>query len=120
MAVIVPNCQGNRLSGLTGAGEMDGNGAGVVLFVFGSGGGKQFLRLRGVFRAGAKHGGTVTALPVVRCKAGAGEGQLQILFFGGGGLAALLRQSIRKITYDSKTVKVLLKNNQVLEECDDT
>ena len=32
----------------------------------------------------------------------------------------LLRQSIRKITYDSKTVKVLLKNNQVLEECDDT
>ena len=22
--------------------------------------------------------------------------------------------------YDSKTVKVLLKNNQVLEECDDT
>ena len=30
-----------------------------------------------------------------------------------------LRQSIRKITYDSKTVKVLLKNNQVLEECDD-
>ena len=48
---------------------MDGNGAGVILFVFGSGGGKQFLRLRGVFRAGAKHGGTVTALPVVRCKA---------------------------------------------------
>lgn len=34
--------------------------------------------------------------------------------------ANLLRQSIRKITYDSKTVKVLLKNNQVLEECDDT
>ena len=33
--------------------------------------------------------------------------------------ANLLRQSIRKITYDSKTVKVLLKNNQVLEECDD-
>ena len=93
MAVIVPNCQGNRLSGLTGAGEMDGNGAGVVLFVFGPGGGKQFLRLRGVFRAGAKHGGTVTALPVVRCKAGAGEGQLQILFFGGGGLAALPDQT---------------------------
>ena len=35
MAAIVPNCQGNRLSGLTGAGEMDGNGSGVVLFVFG-------------------------------------------------------------------------------------
>ena len=34
--------------------------------------------------------------------------------------ANLLRQSIRRITYDSKTVKVLLKNNQVLEECDDT
>ena len=34
--------------------------------------------------------------------------------------ANLLRQSIRKITYDSKTVKVLLKNNQVLEECDGT
>ena len=34
--------------------------------------------------------------------------------------ANLLRQSIRKITYGSKTVKVLLKNNQVLEECDDT
>ena len=34
--------------------------------------------------------------------------------------ANLLRQSIRKITYDSKTVKVLLKNKQVLEECDDT
>lgn len=33
--------------------------------------------------------------------------------------ADLLRQSVRKITYDSKTVKVLLKNNQVLEECDD-
>ena len=32
--------------------------------------------------------------------------------------ANLLRQSVRKITYDSKTVKVLLKNNQVLEECD--
>ena len=48
---------------------MDGNGAGVILFVFGSGGGKQFLRLRGVFRAGAEHGGAVTALPVVRCKA---------------------------------------------------
>ena len=48
---------------------MDGNGAGVILFVFGPGSGKQFLRLRGVFRAGAEHGGTVTALPVVRCKA---------------------------------------------------
>ena len=34
--------------------------------------------------------------------------------------ANLLRQSIRRLTYDSKTVKVLLKNNQVLEECDDT
>ena len=34
--------------------------------------------------------------------------------------ADLLRQSVRKITYGSKTVKVLLKNNQVLEECDDT
>ncbi len=34
--------------------------------------------------------------------------------------ANLLRQSVRKITYGSKTVKVLLKNNQVLEECDDT
>ena len=34
--------------------------------------------------------------------------------------AELLRQSVRKITYGSKTVKVLLKNNQVLEECDDT
>lgn len=33
--------------------------------------------------------------------------------------ANLLRQSVRKITYGSKTVKVLLKNNQVLEECDD-
>ena len=33
--------------------------------------------------------------------------------------ADLLRQSVRKITYDSKTIKVLLKNNQVLEECDD-
>lgn len=32
--------------------------------------------------------------------------------------ANLLRQSVRKITYGSKTVKVLLKNNQVLEECD--
>lgn len=34
--------------------------------------------------------------------------------------ADLLRQSVRKITYGSKTVKVLLKNNQVLEECEDT
>ena len=34
--------------------------------------------------------------------------------------ANLLRQNVRKITYGSKTVKVLLKNNQVLEECDDT
>ena len=34
--------------------------------------------------------------------------------------ANLLRQSVRKITYGSKTVKVLLKNDQVLEECDDT
>lgn len=34
--------------------------------------------------------------------------------------ANLLRQSVRKITYGSKTVKVLLKNNQVLEECDGT
>ena len=93
MAVIVPNCQGNRLSGLTGAGEMDGNGAGVILFVFGSGGGKQFLRLRGVFRAGAEHGGAVATLPVVRCKAGAGEGQFQILFFGSGGLPALPDQT---------------------------
>lgn len=33
--------------------------------------------------------------------------------------ANLLRQSVWKITYGSKTVKVLLKNNQVLEECDD-
>ena len=33
--------------------------------------------------------------------------------------ANLLRQNVRKITYGSKTVKVLLKNNQVLEECDD-
>ena len=33
--------------------------------------------------------------------------------------ANLLRQSVRKVTYGSKTVKVLLKNNQVLEECDD-
>lgn len=33
--------------------------------------------------------------------------------------ANLLRQSVRKITYGSKTVKVLLKNDQVLEECDD-
>ena len=33
--------------------------------------------------------------------------------------ANLLRQSVRKITYGSKTVKVLLKNNQVLEECDE-
>ena len=33
--------------------------------------------------------------------------------------ANLLRQSVRKITFGSKTVKVLLKNNQVLEECDD-
>ena len=32
--------------------------------------------------------------------------------------ANLLRQSVRKITYGSKTVKVLLKNNQVLEERD--
>ena len=32
--------------------------------------------------------------------------------------ANLLRQSVRKITYGGKTVKVLLKNNQVLEECD--
>ena len=32
--------------------------------------------------------------------------------------ANLLRQSVRKITYGSKTVKVLLKNNQVLEEYD--
>lgn len=34
--------------------------------------------------------------------------------------ANLLRQSVRKVTYGSKTVKVLLKNNQVLEERDDT
>lgn len=33
--------------------------------------------------------------------------------------ANLLQQGVRKITYGSKTVKVLLKNNQVLEECDD-
>ena len=33
--------------------------------------------------------------------------------------ANLLRQNVRKITFGSKTVKVLLKNNQVLEECDD-
>ena len=33
--------------------------------------------------------------------------------------ANLLRQSVRKITYGGKTVKVLLKNNQGLEECDD-
>ena len=33
--------------------------------------------------------------------------------------ANLLQHSVRKITYGSKTVKVLLKNNQVLEECDD-
>ena len=32
--------------------------------------------------------------------------------------ANLLRQSVRKITYGSKTVKVLLKNDQVLEERD--
>ena len=32
--------------------------------------------------------------------------------------ANLLRQSVRKITYGGKTVKVLLKNNQVLEESD--
>ena len=34
--------------------------------------------------------------------------------------ADLLRQSVRKIAYGSKTVKILLKNNQVLEECDGT
>ena len=34
--------------------------------------------------------------------------------------ANLLRQSVRKITYGSKTVKILLTNNQILEECDDT
>lgn len=32
--------------------------------------------------------------------------------------AELLRQSVRKINYDSKAVKVLLKNSQVLEERD--
>ena len=33
--------------------------------------------------------------------------------------ANLLRQNVRKITYGSKTVKVLLKNDRVLEECED-
>ena len=72
---------------------MDGNRPDVAFFVPGSGCGKQLLWLRRVFRAGAEHGGTPAALPVVLRKAGAGKRQLQIFLFSRGGLAALPDQA---------------------------
>ena len=85
VAVRVGGGEGAGGSRGTGDGKMHVHRPGSVLFIEGTGLGKELLGLRGVFRPGAEHARPVAALPVPVRKAGAGERLLQAgkLFLGG-------------------------------------